>query len=88
MDNQKNMQLEDDMLFQAQGGVKTDEDSQSEFDATGTVEKQIGSGESLVCLTDGAQVIASTEDGHLVEEGRRVGLLAQGGGWLMRELPF
>lgn len=87
MDDRLNRKLDDDLLFQAQGGVKTDEDSRTEFDATGTVEKQMGSGESLVCLTDGAQVIASTEDGHLVEEGRRVGLLAQGGGWIMQVLP-
>lgn len=87
MGDQKNMQLEDDILFQAQGGVKTDEDCLPEFDATGTVAKQMGSGESLIYLSDGAQVIASTEDGRLVEEGRRVGLFAQGGGWLMRELP-
>ena len=87
MGDKQNRKLEDDLLFQATGGVSTDADCLPEYDATGIVEKQMGSGESLVCLSDGAQVIASTEDGHLVEEGRRVGLLAQDGGWIMQMLP-
>ena len=87
MEEKLNTRLEDDALFQATGGVTTDADCLPDYDATGVVEKQMGSGESLVCLSDGAQVIASASDGHMIEEGKRVGLFAQGGGWIMQELP-
>ena len=87
MEEKLNRKLEDDMLLQATGGVTKDADCLPDYDATGVVEKQMGSGESLVCLDDGAQVIASAADGHVVEEGKRVGLFAQGGGWTMQELP-
>ncbi len=87
MEEKKNTRVEDDMLFQATGGVKTDADCLPDYDATGVVVKQMGSGESLVCLSDGAQVLAVTEDGHALEDGQKVGLFAQGGGWIMQKLP-
>lgn len=87
MDDGQNRKLEDDLLLQATGGITTDADCLPDYDATGIVEKQMGSGESLICLNDGAQVIASAADGRVVEEGKKVGLFAQDGGWIMQVLP-
>ncbi len=87
MSDTLNKKLDDDLLLQATGGMTSDAECLPDYDATGIVEKQMGSGECLVYLSDGAQVIASTEDGRAVEAGKKVGLFAQNGGWIMQVLP-
>ena len=58
----------------------------SDFDVTGTVIRYLGNGEYQVRFADGAEVVASAENGTEVGTGIEMGLCAVGGGWIMRDI--
>ncbi len=82
----KNVQLSDEIMAQASGGVTVKDDRLTEFDASGTVIEYIGDCQYHVRLEDGGEVMASFDERHIVEPGTNVGLLALYGGWVMKEL--
>ncbi|MBQ7564884.1 MAG: hypothetical protein IJT16_12970 [Lachnospiraceae bacterium] len=80
----KNMQLNDDALAKATGGITEDGEGSGQYDAFGTVISKEGDG-YLVRFGDGGEVLATFTRKHAVPEGTYVGLAAVGGGWIMEE---
>ncbi|MBR2274990.1 MAG: hypothetical protein IJ873_02870 [Lachnospiraceae bacterium] len=80
-----NMQLSDDIMAKATGGIIEDERESGYYDTFGKVISKEGDG-YLVRFGDGGEVLASFEQKHVVPEGTRVGLKALGGGWVMEEV--
>lgn len=85
MEENRNMELKDDMMDQAVGGVSLDEHGMPKYDAFGKVVKYLGDQHYLVRLYDGGEVTATFNERHLVDEGTEVGLIALCGGWGMEE---
>ena len=83
-----NIELSDEMMKAASGGITHDElnkHGMKEYDAFGTVADKIDN-RYLVLLSDGAEVIASFEQDHTVANGTRVALICLNGGWIMEEI--
>lgn len=86
MSDEKNIQLDDELLAGAAGGLVNDIDKMPNYDAIGAVIMSMGEGQYLVRCDDGAELIASCESEGVVADGSKVGLFALYGGWIMRKL--
>ena len=85
MADNRNMKLSDADLAQASGGVTLGDHGMPTYDAYGKVLRFLGDQQYLVVLDDGAEVTATFDQRHIVEDGTSVGLTATGGGWSMEE---
>ena len=86
MTGKKNVQLSDEMLLNATGGLNAGEQNAPEFDAIGTVVIHLGGRQYQVRFDDGAELIAATQSDETVPDGAKVGLFAVAGGWKMHVL--
>ncbi len=86
MADNKNIQLSDEMLLGATGGLSTEEGQLQNFDAIGNVVMNLGGRQYQVRFDDGAEIIATSKTDAAVADGTKVGLMAVSGGWTMQVL--
>ena len=88
MGEYENMKLDDEAMAQASGGMALSSLKEMQYDAFGAVVRYLGEHQYLVQLDDGAEVNASFDERHVVEEGASVALTARNGSWMMEEKPL
>ncbi len=83
MADNKNVQLTDEMLLGATGGLTKAGDNEPDYDAVGSVVMYLGERKYQVRFDDGAELVATCQSGGEVSDGTKVGLYAIAGGWTM-----
>ena len=83
MAEKKNVQLSDEMLLGATGGLTATKENKPDYDAIGSVIMHLGGKQYQVRFDDGAELIATYQSGGEVSDGTKVGLYAIAGGWTM-----
>lgn len=86
MADKKNVQLLDEEMFNATGGLNSGNQETKDFDAVGTVIMHLSGRQYQVRFDDGAELIATSYSDESVAEGTNVGLFAIAGGWTMHVL--
>lgn len=84
MNDEKNIQLSDEMLMGANGGLSLDQQKQGEFDAVGTTVIHLGGRLYQVRFSDGAELVASSQTDDILPANTQVGLYAVTGGWILQ----
>ncbi len=84
MNDEKNIQLSDEMLMGASGGLNAAEDQTPEYDATGCIAMHLGGRLYQVRFSDGAELVASSQTDDILPENTKVGLFAVTGGWTLQ----
>ena len=96
MTKNKNMEVQDEAMEQANGGMTLDDLNNhgiKKYHAFGTVVRKVENETSknacyLVRKEDGAEIQAWFYHNHIVPEGTQVALIMLCGGWIMEELRF
>ena len=83
MADKKNVQLSDEAMFSATGGLTGGEQKLPDYDAIGTVVMHLGGKQYQVRFDDGAELVATNQSEGMVPDGSKVGLFAIAGGWTM-----
>jgi len=86
MADEKNVQLSDEMLLGATGGLTTTNEQIPNYDAVGVVVMHLGGRQYQVRFDDGAELVATNQSDDPVPDGTGVGLFAIDGGWTMQVL--
>ncbi len=84
MNDEKNIQLSDEMLKDASGGLSLDQQKTPEYDAVGTIEMHLGGKLYQVRFSDGAELVASSQTDDILPASTQVGLYAVTGGWILQ----
>ena len=84
MKDEKNIQLSDEMLMGANGGLSLNQQKQAEFDAIGKVVMHLGGRLYQVRFSDGAELVASSQTDDILPANTQVGLYAVTGGWILQ----
>ncbi len=81
-----NMELKDEQMVNAAGGVKTDEHGMPKYDEYGKIVKYLGDQKYLVKTEKGTELTGVFEYRHILDEGTDVGLEMLAGGWAIHEI--
>ncbi|MBO5598433.1 MAG: hypothetical protein J5943_07525 [Oribacterium sp.] len=84
MKDKKNIQLSDEMLMGANGGLSLNQQKQAAFDAIGKVVMHLGGRLYQVRFSDGAELVASSQADDILPANTQVGLYAVTGGWILQ----
>lgn len=83
MADNKNVQLSDEAMLGATGGLTGGEQKMPDYDAIGSVVMHLGGKQYQVRFDDGAELVATNQSEGTVPDGSTVGLYAIAGGWTM-----
>ncbi len=84
MNDEKNIQLSDEMLMGANGGVSIDRQKDPEYDAMGTIVMHLGGRLYQVRFSDGAELVANSQTDDILPANTQVGLYAVTGAWILQ----
>ena len=83
MADNRNIQLSDEAMLGATGGLVAGEQKMPDYDAIGSVIMYLGGKQYKVRFDDGAELVATDKSGREISVGAKVGLYAVAGGWTM-----